>query len=905
MGRLTSGDQHFLKPPRWAVWLLNRFSPVGAEDELQGDLLEMYAYWVKTVGLSNARWRYVLAVLRLIRLFNGSITKHSDNYSKPERRPPTYRTTFILHPVMIRNYLKIAWRHLWKQKSHTAINLLGMTVAFTASTLLLLSAYFEYSYDRFYKNASSIFRPYLVFNEAENTYKGTSLPYPFIPTLKAEFPEIDKATRYIASGGKVYYRTKELIKDIRCADPDILTLFSLPMRQGNHSTALNNLSNIVINETMARDVFGTENPLGKSVLIKGFGEPKPFVVTGIVADAPANSSLEYDAFIRIENYPNYPENKAQWNSRNHTAYVCLKPGIDPTMVDKRLRAFADTYFQDLIRDLTKNGARPDEQGSVVRVGLQPLSDVHFNTQLTEDQPTGRRYLYILLTIGTVILLIAAINFINLTLAQSFTRAREVGVRKSLGALRSQLFAQLWGEALLICGLSLLLGIGAAAWLLPYFNALFSAKLSLALLTNPLTVVAIMVGLVLITLLAGGYPALRIARFPTVTILKGAFTPGRSSGLRNSLIITQFTIACTLIICTFVVLRQLHYLREKPLGFIKEQVISLPVGDEVSGAVALGQLRNRLANNPNVVSISGTTINIGNGLDGGESHSRMSFMFKGKEVLTDWLRVDYDYLKTLGIPLRAGRDFSPSFATDSTSAVLVTATMAKKLGSANPVGTIFNAGDNNHAYQVVGVIDDFHLYKLQNRIEPMTLHLQSRDPIQYILIRTTPQGMLPVMETLKDEWRQIAPKSAFIASFLDENTDRWYQQEERQSQMYGLAASIAILLSCLGLFAIVLLSTEQRTKEIGIRKVLGASVASLAALLSKDFLKLVVIAVAIASFLAWYAMNQWLQDFAYKMELEWWVFAGSGLLAIGIALLTVSFQSIKAALMNPVKSLRSD
>ena len=895
MGRLTKDDQRLSKPPGWATWLLNRFSPPGLEDELQGDLLEMYAYWVETIGLRGARWRYALAVLRLIRPFTSSTPKHAYHYPQPS----------TLQSAMIRNYLKIAWRNLRKQKNQTAINLVGMSVAFAASILLLLSAYFEYSYDRFYTNASYIFRPYLVFNEAESTYKASSVPYPFLPTLKAAFPEINQATRYIASSGKIYYRTKELTKDIRCADPDILTLFSFPMRQGNPSTALNNLSSVVISETMAKDVFGTENPLGKSVLIKGFGDPKTFLVTGVVANAPPNASLQYDAFIRIENQANYAQNKGQWNNRNHTTYVSLKPGTSPTTIDKRLRTFANTYFQELIRDLTKNGARPDEQGSVVTVGLQPLADVHFNTQLTAGQQTGRRYLYILLTIGVVILLIAAINFINLTLAQSFTRAREVGVRKSLGARKSQLFVQLWGEALLICGLSLGLGVGLAAWLLPYFNTLFNAKLSLALLTNPRTIAAITVGLALITLLAGGYPALRIARFPTVHVLKGVFTGGQSSGLRNSLIITQFSIACTLIICTFVVLRQLHYLREKPLGFIKEQVISLPVGDDINGVTALGQLRNRLANNPNVVAVSGTAINIGNGLDGSESQSRMGFMFKGREIITDWVRVDYDYLKTLGIRLRNGRDFAPSFATDSTSAVLVTTTMAKKLGSANPVGTVFKAGETDNLYQVVGVIDDFHLYRLQNRIEPMTLHLQSRDPIQYILIRTTPQGMLPVMETLKNEWRQIAPRSAFIASFLDENTDRWYQQEERQSQMYGIAASLAILLSCMGLFAIVLLSTEQRTKEIGIRKVLGASVTSLVALLSKDFLKLILIAVVIASSLAWYAMNQWLADFAYKIELEWWVFVGAGLLAIGIALLTVSFQSVKAALMNPVNSLKGD
>ncbi len=574
---------------------------------------------------------------------------------------------------MLRNYLKTAWRRLWKQKTNTVINIAGLAVAFSASTLLLLSAWFEFSYDRFHVNADRIFRPYLIFNEAEGAYKGSSMPYPFMPTLKAEFPEVEKATRYMASSGKVSYRGKELVKDIRCADPDLLTLFSFPMRQGNANTALNSLDNIVISENMANDVFGTENPIGKSLLVKGFGDPKQFVVTGVMTNAPANSTIQYDAFIRIENQPNYADSKSQWNSRNHTVYVTLHPGISPAAVDARLRTFSTTYFQEVIRDLVKNGGRPDEQGSIVSIGLQPLADFHFNTQLTQGQQTGRTYLYTLLTIGLVILLIAAINFINLTLSQSFRRAREVGVRKVLGARKGQLFWQLWGETVLTCTIGLLLGLGLASGLLPYFNALFNAKLSLALLTSPATIGAIVAGFGLITLLSGGYPALVMARFPTVDVLKGFFKVGRSGSLRNGLIITQFTIACALISCTFIVLWQLNYLRVKPLGFTEDQVISLPVSDGVNGADALRQLRTQLANNPNVVAISGTSINIGSGLDGGESHSRMGFMHNQQEVVTDWVRIDYDYLKALGIKLLAGRDFNPSYAPNLRAMLAVTIT----------------------------------------------------------------------------------------------------------------------------------------------------------------------------------------------------------------------------------------
>ena len=806
---------------------------------------------------------------------------------------------------MFRNYLKIALRTLWKHRAHTVINVLGLSVAFASATLLFLSAAFELSFDRFHADADRIYRTTFLIQDPKGVEHTASMPYPLAPTLKQNYPEIEGVTRYQEGNGAVLYGDRQLAKQIDGVDPDMLTMFSFAMRQGNPKTALNSLSSIVITENMAKDVFGPTNPMGKLIRVTGFDSPKSFIVTGVLADFPNNSTLQYDALIRIENQPDYADSKDKWDHTNHEVFVKLAPKLTSGTVEQRLKSFSPLYFQSVIRDQKRTGAQPDTNGELFSIRLQPLLDVHFDTGAIQGAGASRMYVYTLLLIGLFILAIAGINFVNLTLARSFTRAREVGVRKSLGALRGQLFTQLWGETLLTCGLGLAIGIGLTILLRGSFNTLFNASVTLHSLLQPTTLAVILAAFLLVTFVTGGYPAWVMTRFQTVQVLKGTIRAGKSGLLRNGLIVTQFTIACLLIISTFVVVRQISFLRHASLGFNKEQVISIPVGNEMMGNYALGQLRNRLANNPNVMAISGTRINIGRGLDGNSSRSVTGFIHKGKEITTDWLRVDYDYLQTLGIKLLGGRDFSRQYGTDSTTAVVVTASFAKQLGEKQPVGAFFQTDSAGTNYQIIGVVPDFHLYALREKVKPITLHMSQNRDVRYLLVRVTPQSEVAMMETLKREWRQIAPKSEFQGSFLDENTDRWYWKEEKLSQMFSLAAGIAIALSCMGLFAIALLTIQQRTKEIGVRKVLGASVASIVGLLSKDFLKLVLIAIVIASPIAWYAMNRWLQNFAYKIDIEWWIFAGAGVLATSVALLTVSCQSIKAALMNPVKSLRSE
>ncbi len=805
---------------------------------------------------------------------------------------------------MFRNYLKIALRTLWKNRTHTAINVIGLSVAFGTCVLLFLTATFELSYDRFHTDRDRIFRlNFLAANRDGTPDRSSTMPFPIMPALKAEFPEIEGVSRLFQNGMSVQHNGQTFGKDIRLVDADFLHMFTFPMREGKAKTALNGLNDIVISENMAKAVFGNEDPVGKPLQLRLNDTWQAFAITGVIADFPDNSTLTYDALIRSENAGDYQESKTQWDHGSHDVYVKLKPGTDPQTLQRRTQAFMNKYFAKDISEQQQQGYPKNALGYQKSLLLQPLTDVHFDTETVGGQGISRSYVYTLLLVGFFILAIAGINFINLTIAQSLSRSREVGVRKSLGAQRGQLFGQIWGETGLLCGVALLIGLGLAYLTLPAFNKLFRSHLTLGDFLQPGPLLVTGIGFLVITLVAGGYPSWFITRFNAVDVLRGTVKLSRPGLLRNSLIISQFAIACLLIICTLIVRQQITYLQQRPMGMDKEQVISVPVGSELNGSDALKTMRDRLANQPNIVAVSGTGVNIGAGLDGSSSRSMSGFLYGKRDVTTDWLRVDTDYLKTMGIKLLQGRDFSSEFGSDSSSSVLITQSMAKALGEKNPVGKFIKPDDKS--FQIVGVVSDFNLYSLHQEAKPITLQMQPDKSINYILVRANPQNLTGAMATIKAAWKEIAPKQEFRGSFLDENTDRWYRKEQRLATIFSSAAGIAILLSCLGLFAIALLSIQQRTKEIGVRKVLGASVASIVTLLSKDFLKLVLIAIVIATPLAWWAMTNWLADFAYRIDIAWWVFALAGLLAVGIALITVSFQSIRAALMNPVKSLRSD
>jgi putative ABC transport system permease protein len=802
---------------------------------------------------------------------------------------------------MLKNYLKIAWRNLKKHKAYTAINLIGLVVAFSSSILVFLAAYFDLSFDGFHTNGKNIYRTCNKVQTPDGVRYGTSMAYPLVPALKKEMPEVKYATRIKYRSGAVRYNGKDFNKDIRTVDPDFLKMFSFSMLQGSAGNALNDLSNIVISKNMAKTIFADENPLNKTLQIKMNNDWKNFIVTGIIDTVPENSSISYDGLIRIENEDDFADNKNEWNNQNNEVFIQLANNTDKLQFEKKLQPFLNKNNPPDPEEVKKLNIKPDKNGNYRSLLLTPLADVHFYKGSSGS--ADKTYVYTLFLLAFFIMLIASINFINLSIARSFTRAKEVGVRKSIGANKKQMFLQIWGESLLICFVAFIIGLFVAWILLPQFRTLFNTELPFSFIMQPLTIFLILLCFLFVSLISGGYPALIMSGFNTIEILKGKLTLKKRGSLRNGLIVVQFSIAILLICSTIIVLQQLNFLRNMPLGYNKQQVLSVPLSRSAGGDQLIQKMRNQLAMEPNVVAISGTDINIGSGLDGSESRSSYGFDYGDKSIQTYWVHVDYDYLKTLDIKLTGGRDFDKSFPSDSTTSIIVNESMARQMGDKNVVGQFIQPDTSQPKLQVIGVMQDFHLYSLHEKTAPLTIQISKG--MNYAMLRVAPGSMVSMMDKVKAFWAKQLSGEEFKGSFLDENTNRWFKTEERLSKIYSIAAGIAIVISCMGLFAIALLMIEQRIKEIGVRKTLGASVQNLVTMLCKDFIQLVLVSFVIAAPLGWYFMNNWLKDFAYRINIHWWVFALTGLLAIIIALLTVSYQSIRAALMNPVKSLRSE
>ncbi len=805
---------------------------------------------------------------------------------------------------MLKNYFKLAWRNLLKHKTDSSINIIGLCVAFTCALLLFLSVYFEFSFDRFHANASNIYHLYFNVSRAREAETGTAMPVPLTPALKQSFPEVKYAARFVNSGAVLRYKDKKLSKNLRFTDADFFQMFSFPFIKGNATTALSGLNNVVMSAAAAKSIFGDEDPIGKTIEIQTDAW-KPFIVSGIVDNYPDNSSIIYDLIIRFENISEYQLNTSRWDNFNHDVYVQLRDGVSSAAFEKKTQPLLARSFAEDIEDLKRDGAAPFSDGSYMQLKLLPLLDMHTNTTISgEGGSINKSYLYLLLVIGSLILIIACINFINLSIGRSFTRTHEIGLRKTLGAQKFQLIAQFWSEAFLLCLFALAVSAVLGHWLLPKYKQVFAMNITENMVSSPKVWLSVLGIFLLITLLAGGYPAWMMSRLNIINILKGKVSIKRSQGLRNSLIVVQFSIAILLMICTIVAWQQIDYVKTRPLGYNKNQVISIPIEGDIDPVTALEEMRTKLATHTSVEAVSGIYDNLGRGLDGSSRRSVMGFDYKNKGVSTVWMGASYDLVKTLDLKMAAGRDFSRQLLTDS-NGVVINEAMAEAIGEKDPIGVLLPVREQQPPKQVIGVVKNFNFESLHGKIKPLTLVLESRFPPNYILVKVKPDNLSASMQLLKDTWAQVSPGSQFNGSFLDENVDRQYRREEKLGKIFVYGAIVAIMLSCMGLLAMVMLIIAQRIREIGIRKVLGASAANIVGIVSKEFVMLVLISFIIAAPLAWLFMNNWLQDFAYRIKINWWVFLIAGISAIIIALVTICFQALKAAWMNPVKTLKAE
>jgi putative ABC transport system permease protein len=808
---------------------------------------------------------------------------------------------------MFKNYLKIAIRNILKHKVYSLINVFGLAIGMACSILILLWVRDELSYDRFHKNAERVYR---VTREWKNQDGRTSLHLarvapPIGPLLKNDFPGIVEDVVRIRADFNTLLKLDDrtFVEDnFFWAEENIFNIFSIPLLEGDPATALKEPNSVVLTEAMGRKYFGEEDPLGKTINYEGEADLK---VTGVVKNVPENSHFNFDflgSFITLENFFGKEFMTSNWGRNNYLTYLLLPEGLSPDVLREQIPGFLDNHITQLVIDNT--GQPPTNKPSLTnQLHLQKLTDIHLHSHLTTEieQNGDIVNVYLFSAIAFFILLIACINFMNLATARSAKRAREIGMRKVLGAYRKQLIGQFLGESLLIAGLALIIAVSVVEATLPYFNDFVGKHLSLAVWQNPEMIAGLIAITLFVGLLSGSYPAFLLSSFRPVRVLKGEDKSSGKSTFRRVLVVSQFTISIALIISMGIVYQQLDFLRHKKLGFNKEQVVILQANGDMQENFET--IKSRLMQNASILNVSASRLIPSNKLLnswGGqvlESNETVPLSFRLAVV-----EVNYNFFDTYNIQLLTGRDFSREYATDDSAAFVLNRAAVEKLGWTveETVNKSMLYGNRNG--RVIGVVEDIHFESLHNKIVPIIYLINKQGSYQFSL-RISGQNIPGTLAFIKNIWTEYQPDYPFEYSFLDERLNALYNSEENLGNIFSIFSFLAVIIACLGLYGLAAYSAEQRTKEIGIRKVLGASVGKLIGLLSKEFLELVIIANVIAWPLAWYPMNKWLEEFAYRINIAWWVFALAGGLALIIALLTVSYQAIRTALSNPVKALR--
>lgn len=815
---------------------------------------------------------------------------------------------------MFQNYLKIALRHLARNRGYTVINILGLAIGIACTLIILMYVQDELSFDQWHEDGDQIYRMAL-----ERKYPGRSRHYAIIPqsyseTVKSEYPEVENAVRMFSFQGTLNIKIGETIYEEEnrvWADSNWFEFFSLPLIQGKVNEVLTQPNSVVLTETTAKKYFGEENPMGKTLDIPQ--NPVDLIVTGICADVPENSHFTFDLMMSSANLqflqqPNYLNFSAY-------TYLHLSPNASPATLESKFPDLVTKYASGQV--MTQFGVNYEEyqkQGNGYRYFLQPLKDIYLTSKLeAELKPPGSRLrVYFFMVIAVLILMIACINFMNLATARSGERAREVGIRKTLGSERIDIALQFLLEAVSISLISTVLAWGILQYFIPIFNELAGKNFSTAQITNWQYIPGLLGFGVLVGLFAGAYPSIVLSSFKPLEVLRGRFGVSRQGfSLRNVLVVFQFFISIALIICTIVVFRQMEFIQNKELGFTKEHLITL----QGAGGMTAQQEDTF---KKEMVSLSGVESIGGCNSQPGGNYFGMSFQPQGAIEMTtgSGLIVDEDYLDCMKMEVIEGRSFSIDFM--DTLSIIVNEAAVKEMELKDPVGKQLVSNDNflnpnpeqRSVYTIVGVVKDFHFQSLHQVISPLFFVHKQRSFTpgvnNLLTVRLKPGNFKESISQIGGLWKQFQPEQPFRYTFLDRDWAELYENEQKAQRVFGLFSMLAILIACMGLLGLAAYVTQQRTKEIGVRKVMGATVPNIVAMLSKDFLKLVLIALIIASPVAWYVMQHWfLEDFVYRINIAWWMFALAGVLAILIAFFTVSYQSIRAALMNPINSLRDE
>ena len=810
---------------------------------------------------------------------------------------------------MFKNYFKIAWRNLIKHKAFTAINIIGLAIGIATCLIIMLFVQDELSFDRFNEKADQIVR--VVFRGTMNgeKMKESSVMAIVAPTLRHDYPEVIDATRITQTGSQKVTIGDKTFKDESFAfvDSNFFQVFTLPLIEGDAKTALVEPNSVVITRALSQKYFGNADPIGKVLNLKDLNQV--YKITGVIEEVPANSHFHFDIFASMAGYQD--AKSTSWLSGSYFTYLVLQKGFDFRKLEAKMPELTKNYmapqFEKAFGVTWKDFSK---KGNEIGLYLQPLTDIHLKSDFSNSiEPGGDiRYVYIFGAIAVFMLLLACINFMNLSTAGASKRAKEVGIRKVLGTIRYELIGQFLIESSLLTALSLAVALVLVKFFLPVFNSLSGKHLHLNLLQNPLTILELFVFWVLVSFLAGSYPAFYLSSFKPISVLKNKFmSKGKNISFRSGLVVFQFVISVSLIVGTTIVYQQLSFIQNVKLGYNKEQLLVL------RNSYLLGNnedvLKMQLAQDPRVMSVTRSGF-----LPAGPSDNSLTTAFpdenRNKNGRVRIYDIDENYIPTMGMKMAEGRNFSKDYPADSSTEfpkIIINETLANVFGwGKNAVGHTVNLftdlAGGKKGFSVIGVVQDFHFRSLHEPINPLIMVLQNSSGLIVKIKTKDVQGLLA---TIKSKWDGFKTNEPFTYAFVDDLYNQTYITERKTGTILSIFAGLTIFIACLGLFGLATFTAEQRNKEISVRKVLGASIPDLVALVSKEFVVLVIIAITIATPIAWWAMTAWLRDFAYRIQMNGWVFVLAGISAIAIALFTVSFQAIKAAVANPIKSLRDE
>ncbi len=874
-------------PPKWAMRFFRWYCNDHLSEAVLGDMIELYSRRRQNLGKRRADLLFLWNVVCFLQPF-------------AIKRKSSPQNNF----AMFENYFKIAWRTMSRQKMYTGIKVGGFAIGLATCILIFLFIRNEISYDREFANKHI----YRVYNDWRGSDPGkwTSFPANIHTILKNDYAEVEKSARLIPykwfNAGSNLIRRDDRVDNtyeegFAYADNDLLDILNVPMIYGNRSQALTKPMSIVLSKKMADKYFPNEDPVGK-IIILNEEKAKPYEVGGVMRDFPTNSHIHYEFFITLVNIEFWPGEQTSWCCWNYNAYVRLRPDTDIPSFERKLTSMRDTY---LITHLEKVG---DQSVADVKknhfFGLQPVEDIYLKSdKISDEQQHGDvRYIWLFGGIAVFILLLACINFINLSTAKSANRAKEVGLRKVVGSMRSYLVNQFLTESLVYSFVSFMLAVVLVILAMPVFNSLSGKQLLVPWTTwwflPMLTASAVIVGIV-----AGIYPAFYLSAFKPVDVLKGSVSRGsKSSKMRSVMVVFQFTTSIILIIGTFIINKQMNFILNAKLGYNKEQIIMIQGANTLeeqhdafkSELKQLAEVENATCNN--YLPVYGT------------NRDQHGFWKEGKQKIDKPLYgqfwyVDQDYISTLGMKLLEGRDFDEKLKSD-TASMIINQALAKAMGLKKPIGERIGGG---RMYNVIGVVEDFNFDTMKGEIRPLSMVMGRWGSIVSVKVKS--KNVASVIQSINKVWDRFMPHQPFRYTFLDESYAKMYQDVDRMEKIFASFAGLAIIVACLGLFALSAFMVEQRSKEISIRLVMGASVRNILRLLTQNFVKLVLVSFIIAAPISWYMMNKWLDDFVYKITISWDVFLVAGLISVFIALLTISYQSISAALANPANRLRSE